>query len=196
MVSVPTATIPSRSRGSNSGSIAYHLSLSAKIVGWFRSVERRNVRGFGSSSAMSRRLWGSSPRKGGARNSRLLDRLRPVRVDKFTALKRSNRLLGRLRRGAGAGFGLCRCSSHHAYDALPRLQKGMLGLRNGMRANVFTQGSKPRHRAIATQVRLKQANGFPYDLRQPDQRDGWWSGYYRRSIAARGRRHGFRCHAG
>jgi hypothetical protein len=81
MVSVPTATIPSRSRGSNSGSIAYHLSLSAKIVGWFRSVERRNVRGFGSSSAMSRRLWGSSPRKGGARNSRLLDRLRPVRVD-------------------------------------------------------------------------------------------------------------------
>ena len=76
MVSVPTVAILSRSRRSNSGLIAYHLFLPAQIVGWLRSAEGRSVTSFGSSSAMSHRLCGpsSSPRKGGARNSRLLDR--------------------------------------------------------------------------------------------------------------------------
>jgi hypothetical protein len=95
MVSVPTATIHSKSRRSNSGSIAYHLCLPAKIVGWFRSVERRSVTGLGSSSAMSHRLWGASPRKGGAR---LLDRLPPTGKSRFqmipTAIKPRSKGVG------------------------------------------------------------------------------------------------------
>jgi hypothetical protein len=72
----PYCRVLSRSRRSNSGLIAYHLFLPAQIVGWLRSAERRSVTSFGSSSAMSHWLSGpsSSPRKGGARNSRLLDR--------------------------------------------------------------------------------------------------------------------------
>jgi hypothetical protein len=71
MASVPTVAILSRSRRSNSGLIAYHLFLPAQIVGWLRSVERRSMTSFGSSSAMSQRLWGpsSSPRKCGARKT-------------------------------------------------------------------------------------------------------------------------------